>query len=112
MVSVNIKKTSTKYYTATFLDVGSHKKTQKGVPGLIVTTFFLQMKMPKAASLNFFKNLRLKKTPFKFWYTPNALRNKMHMHDGDIREFVPDFFKKMYEWVWGRSKNMLIFIEI
>ena len=40
MVSVNIKKTSTKYYTATSLDVGSHKKTQKGVPGLIVTTFF------------------------------------------------------------------------
>ena len=40
MVSVNIKKTSTKYSTATSLDVGSHKKTQKGVPGLIVTTFF------------------------------------------------------------------------
>ena len=23
------------------MDVGSHKKTQKGVPGLIVTTFFI-----------------------------------------------------------------------
>ena len=38
MVSVNIS--LKKLSTATSLDVGSHKKTQKGVPGLIVTNFF------------------------------------------------------------------------